>query len=220
MQPTVSAAEHEAGVILIGYSGHAWVVGDCIRASGGHLVGYAERGVAAANPLGLPYLGKEGEADFDQRVGASSLFVAIGDNDIRRKVHTQLRQAGYRLAGPAVHPTAAVSGLAHLENNVLVSAQASVNAGAVCGEGTIINTAAVVEHGCRIGPFAHIGPGAVLTGDVMVGAGSFIGAAAVVRPGISIGRQSIIGAGAVVLRDVPDYTVVVGNPAKPLKRDI
>ena len=45
-----------------------------------------------------------------------------------------------------------------------------------------------------------------------------VGAGAVILPGVRLGRGCRIGAGAVVTRDVPPYTTVVGNPAKPIKR--
>ena len=40
---------------------------------------------------------------------------------------------------------------------------------------------------------------------------------AVILAGVSIGKHAIVGAGAVVTKDVPDYAVVVGNPAKVRK---
>jgi len=38
-----------------------------------------------------------------------------------------------------------------------------------------------------------------------------------VLPSISIGKHAIVGAAAVVTKDVPDYAIVVGNPAKVVK---
>jgi acetyltransferase-like isoleucine patch superfamily enzyme len=49
---------------------------------------------------------------------------------------------------------------------------------------------------------------------VRVGDYAFIGMNVTVLPGVSIGRGSVVGAGAVVTRDVPDETVVAGNPAR------
>jgi acetyltransferase-like isoleucine patch superfamily enzyme len=48
-------------------------------------------------------------------------------------------------------------------------------------------------------------------------AGAKVGANATLLPGVVIGRNALVGAGAVVVRDVPDYKVVVGNPAHVIK---
>lgn len=44
----------------------------------------------------------------------------------------------------------------------------------------------------------------------------WIGTYAVIMPGISIGKFSIIGSGAVVTKNVEDYSIMVGNPAKKI----
>ena len=43
---------------------------------------------------------------------------------------------------------------------------------------------------------------------------AFIGVNAIILPGITIGEYSIVGSGAVVTKDIPDYAIVGGNPAK------
>lgn len=47
---------------------------------------------------------------------------------------------------------------------------------------------------------------------------AWIGGGAIVLPGVTIGRDSVVGAGAVVTRDVPDGALVVGNPARIVRR--
>ena len=47
--------------------------------------------------------------------------------------------------------------------------------------------------------------------------GARVGGGAVLCPGVEIGSEAFVGAGAVVVRDVPPRTVVVGNPARPLR---
>lgn len=57
-------------------------------------------------------------------------------------------------------------------------------------------------------------------GPVTLKRGCWIGATAVILPGITIGEGAIVGTGAVVTRDVPDYTMVAGNPARQIKKII
>jgi sugar O-acyltransferase (sialic acid O-acetyltransferase NeuD family) len=121
------------------------------------------------------------------------------------------------------HPSALVDRAAVVASTSTVGHGAYVNAGAVIGSNTTIgchaniNRSVSLGHDNVIGFAASIAPGAILTGGVTVGAVASIGAGAVILPGITIGRRSIIGAGAVVTRNVADFAVVVGNPARVLR---
>ncbi|WP_198135533.1 acyltransferase [Ureibacillus sinduriensis] len=48
--------------------------------------------------------------------------------------------------------------------------------------------------------------------------GSWIGANAIILPGVTVGKNSVVAAGAVVTKDVPDFSVVAGVPAKLIKK--
>ena len=52
---------------------------------------------------------------------------------------------------------------------------------------------------------------------VLIQKGAWIGAGASIMPGVSVGRYAVVGAMSVVTKDVPDYAVVVGTPAKVVK---
>ena len=58
------------------------------------------------------------------------------------------------------------------------------------------------------------GPGDWTVSGVTVRYGASVGGRSVLLPGIVIGRWAMIGAGAVVTRDVPDFALVYGNPAR------
>jgi acetyltransferase-like isoleucine patch superfamily enzyme len=57
----------------------------------------------------------------------------------------------------------------------------------------------------------------ILFEQVIVEDDSDLGVGSIVLPGVKIGRGVVVGAGAVVTKDVPDYAVVVGSPAKIIK---
>lgn len=54
-------------------------------------------------------------------------------------------------------------------------------------------------------------------GDVVIGNDVWLGREAMIMSGVTIGDGAVIGARALVSRDVPPYTIVVGNPARPVR---
>ena len=54
--------------------------------------------------------------------------------------------------------------------------------------------------------------------EVIIKEGSWIGANAIILPGVTIGKNSVVGAGSIVTKDIPDFTVAVGNPARVVKK--
>lgn len=53
-----------------------------------------------------------------------------------------------------------------------------------------------------------------------IGANCFIGGGAMVLAGVTIGDNTIVGAGAVVMEDVPPSSIVIGNPARVVRKDV
>lgn len=198
-------------IIIIGYSGHAYVVCDILQKSKKIILGYCEQFEKEYNPFNLKYLGREDQLNnIDSKV-----FIAIGDNNIRQQVSQKL-DASITYCN-AFHPSSILSSNIFISSGVLIGANVVINPLVKIGKHSIINTAAVIEHECKIGDFVHVAPGAVLAGNVHVGDRSFIGAGAVIKQGITIGNDVIIGAGTVVIKDVPDNVTVVGNPGRIIK---
>lgn len=55
-------------------------------------------------------------------------------------------------------------------------------------------------------------------GDTVIGSDVWIGAEAMIMPGVHIGHGAVIGSRALVTRNVEPYTIVGGNPAKPIRK--
>lgn len=195
-------------VIIQGGGEHARVVLDCLQAQGvqvmalfdpkysGDLWGVPQRG--AYDPSFMP---------------EARAVVAIGNNAVRKHVAAITRHEYMN----AVHPSVIASSRASWGTGNMIMHGVIIQAQARMGNHCILNTGVRVDHDCSLDDFVHIAPGAVLCGTVSVGEGTFIGAGAVVIPGRKIGAWATIGAGAVVTRDIPDYAVAVGNPARVIK---
>lgn len=205
-------------LVLLGYSGHAYVAADIALLMGYQMGGYFDQQESQNNPFQIQYLGSEKDVDLSGFSKNHVFFPAVGDNQVRQKLF-QVMELNACLQTKLIHPKAVVSAIACVADSSLVAASAVINPLAAIGRGCIINTAAVIEHECQIEDFVHIAPGAVLAGRVSVGHGTFVGAGAVVKQGVKIGQNVVVGAGAVVLSDIPDGETWVGMPASFVKKN-
>ena len=138
--------------------------------------------------------------------------------------------------GSAIWHQAQVREGACLGCNCIVGKGAYVDFGVWIGDNVKIQNRVSVYHGVTVEDGVFIGPHACLTNDklpravnpdgslktaddwvvspILVREGAAVGAGTVVLPGVTIGRWAMVGAGSVVTRDVPDYGLAWGNPAR------
>ncbi len=137
----------------------------------------------------------------------------------RHRARLDAEAHGLRSFPALVDPTAVVASTAALGEGSTVNAGAVIGASTSIGRMVCVNRSASVGHDGVLGDYASLGPGCLLGGHVTIETGAFLGVGAVCAPEVTVGANATVGAGAVVVRDVPPHTVVVGNPAKPLRTD-
>ena len=131
--------------------------------------------------------------------------------------------------------------------NCLIADLASIREKCVIDDHVIIGRAVTIEYETTIGEYTRICTHSQLTGNMIIGdhvffggavattndkymgrtgnqfngpiikSGARIGANATILAGVIIGTDSIVGAGAVVTKDIPDYKIAVGIPARVVK---
>jgi UDP-2-acetamido-3-amino-2,3-dideoxy-glucuronate N-acetyltransferase len=127
-----------------------------------------------------------------------------------------------------------------IDDGSKVGAFVEIQKGAFIGKNCKISSHTFICEGVHIEDNVFIGHGVMFTNDLFPRAtnadgsqqteadwavvethikkGASIGSNATILAGITIGENALVGAGAVVTKDVPANTVVVGNPARPLKK--
>jgi UDP-3-O-[3-hydroxymyristoyl] glucosamine N-acyltransferase len=139
-------------------------------------------------------------------------------------------------AGSSVWELAQIREQAVLGTDCVIGRGAYVGTGVIIGDNVKLQNYALVYEPARLGDGVFIGPAAVLTNDqyprsvdpegkqkrggdweavgVTVAEGASIGARSVCVAPVAIGRWALVAAGAVVTRDVPDFALVAGVPAR------
>ena len=99
----------------------------------------------------------------------------------------------------------------YIQEAVQIQAEVSI------GDNSSIHMGTLIGHESKIGNSTFIAHAVSISGLVEIGDGVTIGTNSTIVPRIKIGNWATIGAGSVVIKDVPDYAVAVGNPAKVIK---
>lgn len=194
-------------MILFGASGHCKVIIDLLILNNYVIEKIFDDDPCSTHIFNIPVL----QNDFF--IEKQDAIISIGNNKNRKKI-AELYALNYI---SAAHPSAQISGFSNIGFGTVVMSNSSIGADAIVGDHCIINTNAVVEHDCVISDFVHLSPNACVAGHVKIGEGTHIGIGATVIPQVEIGKWCVIGAGAVVIKNLPDYSVAVGNPAKIIK---
>jgi len=210
-------------IIGIGAGGHSKVVIEILKLTNKYeIVGLLDpkKELWGKLILRVPVIGDASRIEELRNSGISHAFIGIGGaNNVqnRKRLFKKTLNDGFEVIS-VIHPQAVISGSAELGEGLAVMARAIINAEAKIGNNVIVNTGAIVEHECIIGNHVHIATGAKLAGSVTVENATLIGIGATIRQGVRIGKNVIVGAGAVVVNDVPDNVVVVGVPARILRK--
>ena len=204
-------------LVIVGAGGFArealWVAQRCGIPVRGFLVDYPEmQGTRIHN---LPVLGHINEwCSHDE----CDFVIAIGAPRGKASVHARMLSLGSPSFATLVDPSVL------LGNNITVEPGSIICAGVICttdihiGKHVIININCTLGHDVQLGDFATVAPISAISGNVDIHTLAEIGTGAAIREKTVIGRGAVVGMGAVVTRDVPENTVVVGNPAKVLKQ--
>jgi sugar O-acyltransferase (sialic acid O-acetyltransferase NeuD family) len=149
--------------------------------------------------------------------GADVGFVSLVTGSTRSRYETgRAIVAGGGALTNFIHPSVDLT-LTHWGIGNYVQEAVVMQAEVRIGDNSSIHIGSMIGHETCVGHSVFIAHAVSVSGCCSIGDGTFIGTNATILPRIKIGRWATVGAGSVVTKDLPDYAVAVGNPAKIIK---
>ena len=134
--------EYKKQIIIIGYSGHAYVILETINSLNHQVIGYIEPTIKKKNPYDIPYLGNDNTLS---EIKDNYFFVAIGDNYKRIALSKKCIDKNLRTLN-LIHPSASLSKKIQLGKGNFIARNVAVNDLCVFNDNIIINTGAIIDH--------------------------------------------------------------------------
>ena len=151
--------------------------------------------------------------------GEAEFIVTAGEPSSRTALYEKLRDEKLKCVN-VITPEFVLSKFSSIAQGTIVHMGALATCNVHIGFGCLINKNVVIGHDVQVGDYCVISPSVAVGGNVQIGNNCYIGSGALIRNGITIGHNSIVGMGAVVLKDVEPYSVMIGNPAKLLRKNV
>lgn len=115
-----------------------------------------------------------------------------------------------------IHPTAVVSRFSKIGKGCVIQPLVSVGPGVSIGNYVQIFAQALIGHDSKLSDYSYVATNACVGAKVLLKEGAYLGTNCSLLENVTIGRWGFVGMGAVVLKDVPDYAKMVGNPARQI----
>ena len=208
-------------IILIGGGGHCKVVISQLRKINSFdIIGIIDNYKSVGSKvLDIEVVGKDKDLKSFYERDIQYALITLGstkDNLKRQILFNMTKDFGFKFP-IIISPEAIVDRNVDIDEGTVIMPGSVVNVGSIIGKNCIVNSGSIIEHDCKIGNHCHIAPGVHISGGVEIDDSSFVGIGSTIIQGIKIGKNVTIGAGSVVIRDIPENTIVVGNPAKVIK---
>jgi len=139
---------------------------------------------------------------------------AVGSSKVRKKIINKLGNQKY---ATLIDPSVQLSNLVEIGEGSIICAGTIITVNVTLGSHVIINLDCTIGHNAVINSFTTLYPSVNISGDTILAECVEMGTGSQIIQGLKIERATVVGAGSTVVKNLPEYCVAVGSPAKNIK---
>lgn len=151
-------------------------------------------------------------------IGKAKVVIAVGEPSIRAAIRKKVKYQGYNLA-TLIHPLTRLSRWAEVAEGAIITYGCNISCGTYVKSNAYLQPSCGLGHDTCVGEDSVISACARIAGGVKVGERVYVGMSAVVKEGSSLGDDVIIGMASVVHNSIDAGLIVMGNPARPMRKN-
>ena len=207
-------------ICLYGAGGLGSVVVDAIRKIEQlEMVGFIDDTMSEGTLVkGFPVIANEQTlSSFKDRYKDVSVIVTIGNLQQRSRLISQLKNFDIELC-TVIHPFTSVASEVEIEQGCYIGHGVLVGTDVVIKEGTFVTDGASIGHHSIIGRCSHVTGGVNIGARVTVGEECMIGMSSTLVSDVTVGNGVFVATGSLVTKNVAKNMMVVGSPARPIRK--
>ena len=145
--------------------------------------------------------------------------IGIGEPEVREKIYKKLVNENINIS-TLVHPDVKIPDSTRIGEGSIICKFVSITCDIDIGENVYVHPMACIGHDAKVGDHSIVSSFVDIAGDCILGHKTFLAIGVILKQGIKIGSNAIVGLGSVVHNDIPDSVIALGNPARPMKKNI
>lgn len=204
-------------IYIIGAGTYGEVMLELAKDCGYNVKGFYDDNRSDQDIMGVKILGRFSDCKSTD-IENNNFIVAIGNNKVRHDIMTRIINDGGNVPS-LIHPTAKISESAVVGKGVYIQMGAVIWTKVSIGDFTIISPNTVIAHHTKIGHSCLISTLCTVGASITVGDYTMMGIGSIAITGIKkIGNNVMFGAGTTAIKDVEDNVLIVGSPARVIKK--
>lgn len=206
--------------VIIGAGTQGQVYASYLKEAGINIIGFIDDNpdLVGKEVIGIPIIGMYKDLFLDEfKNKIQDVYCPIGVNAVRVEYLSTLKKEGYGIPG-FLHHTVSIAPDVTIGEAVYMLAGNIVMPHTNIGNYIMINMDSTIAHHVTLEDGVFMSSGVNIGALINVRKNAYIGMGVTAMTGVKeIGKETLIGAGTVIIKDVPEYTTVVGNPARVIK---